>query len=61
MKDPMDRTKQVDKNTEYMREAFGTSCLITETGKADRLLDLIHKRKVNREKFVESPLDSWDI
>jgi hypothetical protein len=61
MKDPMDRTKQVDKNTEYMRETFGTSCLITETGRADRLLDLIHKRKINKEKFVESPLDSWDI
>ena len=55
----MKPNKNVDKDTKYMREAHGTACLITEVGKADRLLDLAHKRRVNRERLV--PLDSWDI
>jgi hypothetical protein len=42
-----------------MREAHGTACLITEVGKADRLLDLAHRRRVNIERLT--PIDSWDI
>lgn len=55
----MKPTKKVDRDAEYMREMHGTACLITDTGKADRLLDLAHKRRVNRERMT--PLDSWDI
>ena len=51
--------KQVDKNTKYMSEAHGTTCLITEPGKADRLLDLARKRRLNQERMV--PIDAWDI
>lgn len=54
-------TKQVDKDTSYMRANYGTTCLITETGRADRLLDLAHKRRMNRLKFIDQPLDAWDI
>lgn len=54
-------TKQVDKDTSYMRTNYGTTCLITETGQADRLLDLAHKRRMNRLKFIDQPLDAWDI
>lgn len=57
----MKPTKRVDKDESYMREVFGTVCLITETGRADRLLDLGHKRRVNKERFVDAPLDAWDI
>jgi hypothetical protein len=55
----MKPNKNVDKDTGYMREAHGTACLITEVGKADRLLELAHKRRVNRERMI--PIDSWDI
>lgn len=55
----MKPNKNVDKDTKYMSEAHGTACLITEVGKADRLLDLAHKRRVNRERLA--PLDAWDI
>lgn len=44
-----------------MRTNYGTTCLITETGRADRLLDLAHKRRMNRLKFIDQPLDAWDI
>jgi hypothetical protein len=52
---------QVDKDTKYMHETYGTTCLISEAGRADRLLELAHKRRVNLEKYVKQPLDSWDI
>lgn len=52
---------QVDKDTEYMHRTHGTVCLISETGKADRLLDLAHKRRVNKDRYVKQPLDAWDI
>lgn len=44
-----------------MRKEHGTVCLITETGRADQLLELAHKRRVNQERYVHSPLDAWDI
>ena len=44
-----------------MHETYGTTCLISETGRADRLLELAHKRRINLEKYVKQPLDSWDI
>lgn len=53
--------KQVDKDTNHMRVVYGTSCLITEAGRADKLLDLAHKRRMNREKFINQPIDAWDI
>lgn len=57
----MDTTKRVDKDPIYMREQHGTVCLITEPGRADRLLELAHKRRVNQERFVRGPIDAWDI
>lgn len=57
----MKNTNKVDKDTNYMRKEHGTVCLITETGRADRLLELSHKRRMNRERYVHSPLDAWDI
>lgn len=54
-------TKTVDKDERYMRENFGTVCLITEAGRADKLLELGHKRKVNKQRLVKQPLDAWDI
>jgi hypothetical protein len=44
-----------------MKREYGTVCLITETGRADQLLELAHKRRVNQERYVHSPLDAWDI
>jgi len=55
----MKPNKNVDKDTGYMREAHGTACLITEAGRADQLLDLAHKRRVNIQRMT--PLDAWDI
>lgn len=57
----MKNAKQVDKDPAFMVKEHGTVCLVTEAGKADQLLDLAHKRRVNRERFVNSPIDSWDI
>ena len=54
-------TKKVDKDTNYMRKEHGTVCLITEPGRADRLLELAHKRRINRERYVHGPIDAWDI
>ena len=54
-------TKQVDKDPSYMKKEYGTVCLITESGRADRLLELAHRRRLNQEKYVHSPIDSWDI
>lgn len=53
--------KQVDKDETFMRREHGTVCLITETGRADRLLELSHKRRVNQFRLIHSPIDSWDI
>jgi hypothetical protein len=53
--------KQVDKDESFMRREHGTTCLVTEPGRADRLLALAHKRRVNRDRYVHSPLDAWDI
>lgn len=53
--------KQVDKNLEHMYTQYGTTCLITEVGKADHLLNLVHKRRVNKQRLVDSPIDAWDI
>lgn len=52
---------KVDKNTGLMQENFGTTCLITEAGRADRLLELAHKRRVNQERYLKQPIDAWDI
>jgi hypothetical protein len=57
----MDTIKQVDKDESFMRREHGTTCLVTEPGRADRLLALAHKRRVNRDRYVHSPLDAWDI
>lgn len=57
----METIKRVDKDETFMRREHGTVCLITEPGKTDRLLELAHKRRVNREKFVRGPVDAWDI
>ncbi len=53
--------KQVDKDKSYMEEQHGTVCLVTETGRTDRLLKLSEKRRANRERFVNGPIDAWDI
>lgn len=57
----MKTTKQVDKDPSYMREKHGTVCLITEPGRADQLLELAHKRRINQERFSYGPIDAWDI
>lgn len=57
----MKNIKQVDKDKGYMRETFGTVCLITETGEADRILDLAKKRSISKRRFPELPMDAWDI
>ncbi len=57
----METIKQVDKDETFMRKEHGTVCLITEPGRADRLMALAHKRRVNRECFVHAPIDAWDI
>jgi hypothetical protein len=44
-----------------MYREYGTVCLVTEPGRADRLLELAHQRLVNRERYVHSPIDAWDI
>jgi hypothetical protein len=44
-----------------MMSEHGTVCLVTEPGKADRLLELAHRRRVNRERYVHEPIDAWDI
>lgn len=44
-----------------MKETFGTTCLITETGETDQILNLFSKRQINKQRFVESPIDAWDI
>jgi hypothetical protein len=54
-------TKKVDKDSDYMKREYGTVCLITEAGKADRLLELAHKRRVNQERYARAPIDAWDI
>ena len=53
--------KQVDKDKNYMRETFGTTCLISEVGEADRILDLAHKQVIVKKRFPEPPMDAWDI
>ena len=53
--------KQVDKDVNYMKETFGTTCLITETGRADKILEMSKRREINRKKFANSPVDAWDI
>lgn len=53
--------KKVDKDVSHMRNEHGTVCLITETGKADRLLELAHKRRINQERYARTPIDAWDI
>lgn len=60
-KKTMETIKQVDKDTGYMYREYGTVCLVTEPGRADRLLELAHQRLVNRERYVHSPIDAWDI
>lgn len=57
----MKNIKQVDKDRDYMRETFGTVCLITETGESDRILNLVKKRTINKRRFFEPPMDAWDI
>lgn len=57
----MKNTKQVDKDKDYMKETFGTTCLITEVGEADRILDLAKKRSISKRRFPEPPMDAWDI
>ena len=57
----METIKQVDKDTGYMYREYGTVCLVTETGRSDRLLELSRQRRINRERYFHSPLDSWDI
>lgn len=59
MKKAMNKTiKQVDKDTNYMYQQYGTVCLVTDSGKADRLLKLASKRRINKES---GPIDAWDI
>lgn len=57
----METIKQVDKDTGHMYREHGTVCLATEPGRADHLLELSRQRRINRERYVHSPLDSWDI
>lgn len=57
----MKTIKQVDKDEAFMQREHGTMCLITEPGQADRLLELAHKRRVNRERYAHGPIDAWDI
>lgn len=49
--------KQTDKNTEYMETAHGTTCLVSEAGRADRLLE-VHRSRVERAKRL---IDSIEI
>lgn len=49
--------KQTDKNTEYISKAHGTTYLVSEEGRADRLLE-IHRSKVERDKRL---IDSVEI
>lgn len=44
-----------------MYREHGTVCLVTETGRSDRLLDLAHQRLINHACYVNSPIDAWDI
>lgn len=60
-KPTMKPIKQVDKSVKYMKEVYGTTCLITEAGVADKLLELGHKRRINKERLVDRPMDSWEI
>lgn len=57
----MKNIKQVDKDKDYMKETFGTTCLITEVGEADRIFDLLKKRSTRKKRFPEPPMDAWDI
>ena len=57
----MKNIKQVDKDKNYMKETFGTTCLITEVGEADRIFDLLKKRSTRKKRFPEPPIDAWDI
>ena len=57
----MKQIKQVDKDTGHMYREHGTVCLVTETGRSDRLLDLAHQRLINHACYVNSPIDAWDI
>lgn len=44
-----------------MFKQYGTVCLVTETGRTDQLLELAHRRRVNKERYVHGPIDAWDI
>lgn len=52
---------KVDKNINLMKESNGTVCLITEAGRADRLLSLARKRHIKEAVLAKQPKDAWDI
>lgn len=52
---------KVDKNVKIMRESYGTTCLISEAGRADKLLDQAHKARIAKLILAKQPTDSWDI
>jgi hypothetical protein len=54
-------THKVDKNVKIMKESFGTTCLITEAGRADKLLAQAHKARIAKIVMDRQPVDAWDI
>lgn len=51
----------VDKDLKHMQNQYGTVCLITEPGRADRLMEISRKRKLAEKVLLKGPVDSWDI
>lgn len=56
-----DLTMSVDKDPKHMQNQYGTVCLITEPGRADRLMEVSRKRKLAEKVLLKGPVDSWDI
>jgi hypothetical protein len=52
---------KTDTDKKIMKSENGTTCLITQAGEADRLMELARKREINRKKFLGQPMDSWEI
>jgi len=48
---------KTDKNEKIMKSSHGTTCLITQAGKADRLLDLSRIRKIAEKRRASD----WEI
>lgn len=46
--------KQTDKNIEYMSKAHGTTCLVSEAGRADRLLEIHRSKAESAKRLINS-------